>query len=103
MHGYQRIDPQLVLPNMRQALEQQLELVARGQAQFESVLRHALDIFRLKFLYFVANVGSMDHLFEDTFSTLAQSGRNFSRCGKCRRFLKLVTSAVVHLTKPNQT
>ena len=100
VHGYQRIDPQLVLPTMRSAVEEQLNLIAKGLANFDQVLRHALEIFRLKFVYFVQNIQSMDHLFEDTFSLLAQSGRNFSRCGKCRRFLKLVASKPARLHCP---
>jgi DNA topoisomerase-3 len=46
----------------------------------DEILRHALEIFRLKFIYFVQHIEGMDHLFEDTFSTLSQTGRNFSRC-----------------------
>ena len=100
VHGYQRIDPQLVLPTMRSAVEEQLNLIAKGQADFSAVLRHALEIFRLKFIFFFQNIQSMDHLFEDTFSPLAQSGRNFSRCGKCRRFLTLVASKPARLFCP---
>lgn len=70
---------------MRSAVEEQLNLIAKGMANYEQVLRHALEIFRLKFIYFVQHIENMDHLFEDTFSTLSASGRNFSRCGACRR------------------
>lgn len=70
---------------MRSAVEEQLNLIAKGLANYDSVLRHALDIFRLKFEYFVSNISNMDRLFEDTFSTLSAGGRNFSRCGACRR------------------
>lgn len=70
---------------MRSAVEEQLNLIAKGLADYGQVLKHALNIFRLKFIFFVQNIQNMDHLFEDTFSLLAQTGRNFSRCGKCRR------------------
>ena len=90
VHGYLKIDPDLVKPTMRSAVEKQLDLIAQGKADFHSVLSHTLEVFKLKFLYFVTNITGMDQLFEVSFSTLANSGRPFSRCGKCRRFMKLV-------------
>jgi hypothetical protein len=64
---------------MRSAVEEQLNLIARGQADYLAVLRHAKEIFAAKFLYFVGHIPQMDLLFEATFSTLAQSGKPFSR------------------------
>ena len=90
VHGYLKIDPDLVKPTMRSAVEKQLDLIAHGKATMDSVLKHTLEVFKLKFLYFVKNITGMDQLFEVSFSTLADSGRPFSRCGKCRRFMKLV-------------
>ena len=90
VHGYLKIDPDLVKPTMRGAVEKQLDLIAQGKANFDSVLSHTLEIFKLKFLYFVKSISGMDQLFEVSFSSLADSGRPFSRCGKCRRFMKLV-------------
>ena len=90
VHGYLKIDPDLVHPHMRSAVEEQLELIAKGRANFKSVLKHTLDIFKLKFQYFVTNIGGMDQLFEVSFSALAASGRPFTRCGKCRRFMKYI-------------
>ena len=90
VHGYLKIDPDLVRPTMRSAVEKQLDLIAHGKADFQSVLRHTLEVFKMKFLYFVKNVEGMDQLFEVSFSSLADSGRPFSRCGKCRRYMKLV-------------
>ena len=71
-------------------MEKQLDLIAHGKASMDSVLKHTLEVFKLKFLYFVKNITGMDQLFEVSFSSLAESGRPFSRCGKCRRFMKLV-------------
>ncbi|CAF4811438.1 unnamed protein product, partial [Rotaria socialis] len=34
----------------------------------------------------------MDSLFEVSFSSLAASGKPFVRCGKCRRYMKLIES-----------
>ena len=90
VHGYLKIDPDLVKPTKRSAVEKQLDLIAQGKADFNSVLAHTLEVFKLKFLYFVKNITGMDQLFEVSFSSLADSGRPFSRCGKCRRFMKLV-------------
>ena len=90
VHGYLKIDPDLVKPTMRSAVEKQLDLIAQGKADFQSVLSHTLEIFKMKFHYFVKNITGMDQLFEVSFSSLADSGRPFSRCGKCRRFMKLV-------------
>ncbi|XP_053691267.1 DNA topoisomerase 3-beta [Sabethes cyaneus] len=92
VHGYQKIDPELVLPSMRSAVEQQLNLIAHGSADYSSVLKHAVEIFRLKFLYFVRNIGSMDILFEASFSSLSSAGKSLSRCGKCRRYMKYIQS-----------
>merc|ERR1719323_2882104 len=90
VHGYLKIDSDLVHPQMRSAVEEQLELIALGKANFKSVLKHTLEVFKLKFQYFVTTISGMDQLFEVSFSSLAESGRAFSRCGKCRRFMKLV-------------
>ena len=75
---------------MRSAVEKQLNLIAHGTADYRSVLKHALDIFRLKFQYFVTNIANMDSLFEVSFSSLADSGKSHSRCGKCRRYMKYI-------------
>ncbi|KRX67416.1 DNA topoisomerase 3-beta-1 [Trichinella sp. T9] len=90
VHGYWKIDCQLVEAEMRSAIEHQLMLIADGQANPASMKEHILDIFTKKFHYFVENVALMDALFEDTFQTLADSGKPFSRCGRCRRYMKIV-------------
>lgn len=68
-----------MLPTMRSAVEKQLNLIALGKANFEAVLKHTVDIFRLKFEYFVKNIDGMDQLFEVSFSPLSASGRAYSR------------------------
>jgi DNA topoisomerase-3 len=56
-----------------------------------------LEVFKLKFQYFVKNIEGMDQLFEVSFSSLADSGRPFSRCGKCRRYMKYVMAKPIRL------
>lgn len=79
VHGYQKIDAELVLPTMRSAVEEQLNLIALGKANFTDVLRHTVEIFKLKFQYFVKNIEGMDQLFEVSFSPLSASGKAHSR------------------------
>jgi len=74
-----QIDPDLVLPTMRSAVEQQLNLIAGGKADYLLVLQHGINIFHLKFKYFVQNIGDMDQLFEVSFSPLSASGKAMSR------------------------
>ncbi|XP_028904879.1 DNA topoisomerase 3-beta-1 [Ornithorhynchus anatinus] len=90
VHGYYKIDAELVLPTIRSAVEKQLGLIARGQADFRQVLDHALDIFKRKFHYFVDSIAGMDELMEVSFSPLAATGKPLSRCGRCRRFMKYI-------------
>jgi len=59
---------------------------------YEKVVDHTVEIFRKKFEYFTENISSMDELFEASFSTVASSGRPFSKCGNCRHYMKFVAS-----------
>ena len=75
---------------MRAAVEKQLNLIAQGKANFSAVLRHGIDIFERKFMYFVKTIMNMDELFEVSFTKLSESGRPLSRCGKCFRYMKYI-------------
>lgn len=90
VHGYQKIDKQLVEPTMRSTIEDQLNLIAKGEANYDRVLRQTIEAFRQKYLYFVKSIEAMDSLFEVSFTTLAATGKALSRCGKCRRYMKLI-------------
>ncbi|CAI5441973.1 unnamed protein product [Caenorhabditis angaria] len=100
VRGYWRVDPDLVLPTMRAELETQLNLVASGKADYYEVKNHALKMFEIKFQYFVKNVPLVDTLFEASFTTLSDSGKPFSKCGKCRRYMKLVQTKPQRLFCP---
>jgi DNA topoisomerase-3 len=110
VHGYHRIDPDLVMPKVRAAIERECNMIAAGKARKETVLQHALEIFQQKFVYFVSKVAFMDTLFQvrgstltiaclsspaimcvqAVFDPLAATGKPLSRCGKCRRFMRYI-------------
>ncbi|VDD75726.1 unnamed protein product [Mesocestoides corti] len=100
VHGYHSIDPELVLPHMRRAVEEELNHIASGQANFHDVLQFVLAIFATKYRFFVEHISSMDQLFEVSFSNLADCGKPLTRCGKCRRYLKLIDSKPQRLHCP---
>ncbi len=79
VHGYHSIDSELVLPHMRRAVEEQLNHIASGQANFRDVLQFVLAIFATKYRFFVQHISSMDQLFEVSFSTLADCGKPLTR------------------------
>lgn len=83
---------------MRSAVEEQLNLIAIGRADFEAVLSHTTEIFRRKFQYFVRSIEGMDQLFEVNFSSLKASGKALSRCGKCRRYMRYIQVGLSALT-----
>lgn len=92
IRGYQCIDPDLCLPDIRSFIEQQITLVAKGQMDHFRVVQHVLQQFKQKFTYFVKQIENMDALFEAQFSPLADSGRALSKCGKCLRYMKYISS-----------
>ncbi|GFP80697.1 DNA topoisomerase 3-beta [Phtheirospermum japonicum] len=91
IRGYQCIDPDLCLPDIRSFIEHQIDLVAKGEADHGSVVKHVIEQFRRKFSYFVKQIENMDALFEAEFSPLSESGRVLSKCGKCLRYMKHIT------------
>eukprot|EP00808_Paulinella_micropora_P011679 g81653.t1 len=93
VHGYYKIDPDLVIPTTRGTVEKQLSLIAKGQAEHQAVVRHTLQVFQAKFKYFVESITKMDELFSAHFSTVeTASGRSMGKCGKCGRVLKFIAT-----------
>ena len=90
VQGYHAIDEELVLPKVRSHVEQQLDLVAKGEAPYEGVVNHILAQMFDKFNYFTANIAAMDSLFEASFSHTATESTPYSKCGRCLRYLKLI-------------
>lgn len=74
---------------MRSAVEEQLNLIALGRADFYAVLQHTVEIFKQKFHYFVQSIEAMDQLFEVSFSPLSASGKAHSR------YKQMITVAIV--------
>lgn len=107
VHGYLRIDPELVLPKVRASIEAECSRISRGEAKVQDVVEYALDVFRRKYDYFVSNVGKMDELFSLHFaaagttgednddwetSSLSAASQNFmSRCGACQTYMNYVS------------
>jgi DNA topoisomerase-3 len=54
------------------------------------VLSQALQAFQGKFEHFRQHIGLMDSLFEATFSPLAATGKNMSKCGRCSRYMRYI-------------
>ncbi|CAB4293757.1 unnamed protein product [Prunus armeniaca] len=86
IRGYQCIDPDLCLPDIHSFIEQQITLVAKGQADHFRVVQHVLQQFRQKYSCFVKQIENMNALFEAQFSPRSYSGRVLSKCGKCLRW-----------------
>ncbi|XP_055813969.1 DNA topoisomerase 3-beta isoform X1 [Solanum dulcamara] len=97
IRGYQCIDSDLCLPDIRSFIEHQITLVAKGQANHSMVVHHVLEQFRRKFSYFVKQIENMDALFEAQFSPLSDSGRLLSKCGKCLRYMKYISTQPARL------
>jgi hypothetical protein len=76
-HGYNKIDPQLVAPELRSDVEKQLALIAKGEVEFDVVLRYVLDIFAAKYQYFVAKIEKMNQLFEANFLSIEEVPHRF--------------------------
>ncbi|KAI3656367.1 hypothetical protein MP638_000777 [Amoeboaphelidium occidentale] len=90
IHGYKKIDPDLALPSLRSEMEKQVALVAEGKAEDVKILKERIEIYLKKFNFFVSNIAKMDELFEATYSPLSSTGKIFSKCGRCRRYMHFI-------------
>ncbi|KAJ6225386.1 hypothetical protein RDWZM_003931 [Blomia tropicalis] len=70
IRGYMKIDQELVMPTIRSKLESELNLIATGDADFETVLKKNIEYHRTKFIWFIRNIKQMDELFESSYETL---------------------------------
>lgn len=74
--GYCSIDPELVLPSIRQNIEKCCDLIAKGKAEFSRVLEHVIRMFKAKFIFFRQNIYTMAKLLETMLKT---SGGKFNK------------------------
>lgn len=56
IRGYQCIDADLCLPDIRSFIEQQITLIAKGKADHLRVIQHVIQQFMKKYSYFVKKV-----------------------------------------------
>jgi DNA topoisomerase III len=56
IRGYQCIDADLCLPDIRSFIEQQITLIAKGKADHLRVVQHVIQQFMKKYSYFVKKV-----------------------------------------------
>jgi DNA topoisomerase III len=61
VHGYIKIDPDLVLPDVRAAIESYCNYIAKGQASKEEVVKYSLSNFKQKFAYFCSHIGNFKY------------------------------------------
>jgi DNA topoisomerase-3 len=104
IHGYHKIDPELVLPKVRSTIEQYISYIAQGKSSFESVVAHTIKVFVSKFDYFVRNIPQMDELFEVSFTTIKDMDLNSKvkpKCGKCKRYMKFIYLKPQRIYCPN--
>lgn len=92
VHGYQKIDNDLIQPTRRAAIERELNQIIEGKLDYKTVLTETIRDFKKKFDFFVANIASMDELFEVCFTSLAETGKPMSRCGRCKRYMKMIVA-----------
>lgn len=101
VHGYHRVDPDLVLPDVRKQIEIYIDHIASGKADYDQVVGHAIEVFRAKYAYFVDHVARMDELFEARFAQITKtSGKTLSKCGKCLRYMRFISSKPMRLYCP---
>lgn len=97
IHGLSKIDPDLATPKLRSEMEQKISQIARGEQDWQVVLEESIQTYLTKFQNFTSKIGNMDVLFESTFSPLSSSGKSFSKCGRCRRYMFLINLRPVRL------
>lgn len=99
VHGYQKIDRELVSSNIRSDLEKELNKIAKGELDFNTVLKKNLEYYRGKFTFFMENIRLMDEFFESNFTSLVDSGMHlrakFFLAGKLDCFFELIYTEIL--------
>lgn len=92
VHGYQSIDPELVLPLVRAHVEELGKLIAEGKVTLDEVLDYAVRLFNDKFRFFRDHIQKMDSLMEASFSPISQTGAYLVKCGICNRYMRYLNA-----------
>lgn len=69
-HGFQAIDTELIAPDLRSSIERSVDLIAKGEVEYQDVLKNVIELFKNKYVYFVSNILKLDHFFDTTFSSI---------------------------------
>lgn len=91
--GYRDVDAELVSAELRSNIEKNVDLIAKGKADYENVLESVLKIFQQKFEYFKEHVWKLESHFTQVYGTFNESlktGVPFSLCGRCNTKMTLV-------------
>lgn len=93
IQGYKEIDTELISAELRSNIEKNVELIAKGKKDIDSVLSSVLGIFRQKYEYFRQNIAKLDDHFIQVYGTFMDSlkkGVPFNVCGRCSQKMILV-------------
>ena len=102
VHGYYVVDKDLVLPKIRSEIENNVAKIAKGSADYQSIVNYTVNMYKEKFKFFVEQINNVDQLFEAIFSPIAQSsGKVLTKCGKCYRYMNLLSLRPCRLYCPN--
>lgn len=102
VHGYYLVDKDLVLPKIRSEIECNVNMIAKGAADYQSIVNYTVNLFKNKFKYYIEQINTVDQLFEAIFSPIAQSsGKILSKCGRCFRYMNLLSLRPCRLYCPN--
>lgn len=91
--GYKKIDPELISAELRGNIERNVEQIARGEVDIDTVLSSVIGIFKQKYEYFRMNISKIELEFIEVYGTFNDSlkkGQPFSNCGRCGNKMMLV-------------
>ncbi|KAL3076024.1 hypothetical protein niasHT_032621 [Heterodera trifolii] len=82
VHGYQRVDPDLVVPTSRAQMERKLAQIAQGKADSETLKEETLALYLNKWCNLEQRIGELN---EQVREEILDSTNPRGQCFKCRR------------------
>ena len=70
VHGYQKIDQELVDSNLRSSIEKSVDQIAKGEKDYQAVLDQVIAQYQKKYDIFVSNISQLDEIFHKEFKNL---------------------------------